>query len=780
MNLKYVLRFALRQRLDSVIKIVSLMLGLFAGIVLLTQVAFLLSYDDFFPGKDRLFRIERVVNFLDKSSLEDGPVIHAPLPAAMRSDIKGVRYSTVVSSVVENIRIALDQKVMTGKVLKADSGFFDVFGIDLIAGDPKRLASSSQIFISRSFANQFFADQDPVGEVLLYDNKLKVTVAGIFEDLPLNTHLKYDVLLSFQTLISEWDYQPTWTQNDSYWGYVRLDDSVSPKEVEAAIPAILPKYYDVQAFAQAGKDYSYYLKPVDEIYRSLPDVRQKTILFSVLALLVLGISSVNYILISLSALRKRAKSVAVFKGSGASKLRVFLLFVEENALLLLVSLSGSFLLIYMLRGIIDELLPYTMENLFTWRNLNVMTGIVLLLIMISGMIPAWVFSNISVCQLLGGHFTEMRLWKRGLLFVQIACTVGVTCFMVIVYKQYETMSRKNLGYDAEPVLFAQLRVKHQDQFEKLKREFASVPFVRKVSIGTDIPLIPMTGDFILDTSTHEKLFLCRLMGVDSEYFETLGMRSDAGRSISQLESGQVLVNQSFVDQLEKLGLSLRTAIQNVDGPKTIVGVVDDFQLQDANKEREPVMIYPMEPSKGIWWSGRYFLLLNVDNLSSKEYTFLSDKLRSLIPDEEIELKSYWQEWLSSYSDIHQFRKSITVASSLLLAITLLGLICYMKDEIFRKSKRIAISRIHGALDRDIFLLLLRDCLLAILLGAALGAMGAYWTGSDWLGQFAYKMHLEVSLFLVSGLAVLLIVLGCIYLCFYRMASENPIRYIKME
>lgn len=781
MSLIYILRLFVRRKFDTIVKVLSLAFGFFIGIVLLTQVSFILSYDNFYPEVENIYRIERKINFLDKSSISEGPVIHAPIPAAMKSDIRGIHSSTIISP-PKNIRFTLNDNSITGKVVTADEGFWDVFGTNLVIGDLANLALSSQIFLSESFAESLFGAQDPMGKIVLYDNRLTVKVAGIFKDLPKNTHLKYDAILSFQTLLSELGYHPSWDENDSYWGYVKLENDVQAEDIEREIPNILPKYYDVQAKSSEGKNFSYYLKPIKEIYSSTPEVKHQLIILSILAILLLCIASSNYVLITISSLPQRARAIAVFKCNGANAFNIFRFLVLENVLFLLSGLLIGLFAILMCENFINNLLPNVMGNIFMFRNFFVISGIFFVLMLISGIIPAYYLSKISVLQLFAGSYVDIRWWKNILLFMQTVLSVGVVCFLMIISRQYKTIISKDLGYDIENVFYAQLKVSSQSRFETLKSELASIPSVESVAIGTDIPLISMNGDYVINSLSGEKLFLCRLMGVDIDYFRVLNIPLKDG-SLSALTTGEtsrVCVNLEFVQRLNQLGYSVLTDLRNVDGEKTITGIVNNFQLGDANHELEPIMVYLIEPSKGVWWAGRYFLLVKVKESSPEVYTILSKKLKSLMPDEEVEFKSYKNEWLSIYSDVQKFKDIVLVSAILIFIITLFGLTCYLKDEIERKRKRIAISRIHGAQAYDIFVLLMHDCLFPILLGFLIGVLGAYWVSANWLEQFAYKMPLNIYILILSGIPILLIMIFCIYICLLRIIRDNPIKYIRME
>lgn len=506
-QLNYVVRYLWKGRGNSLIKVISLTLGLVVGLVLYSQIAFEMSYENFYPGKDRIYRLRRICLSEEGRETYSGPIIYAPMPEAMMSDIKGVECATLTDSSIEEITYQRDDKKYEEKTLKVDEHFLDLFQLEVLSGDARKMALPNQVFLSHSTAKRLFGNQNPVGELLLFIQygykNIPITVAGVYKDLPANTEFDFDVLMSIQTFFADWGGKPGWLENDSYVGYVRLQPDMKPEEVEARIPAMLNNYYDVKAYQAKGLDFEYYLDPITLIHKSNPDVKKLSLILGILAFSLLFVSAMNYVLISISSLVKRSRLVGVYKTCGASNGNIFMQFMLETVVLILISLLFSVFIIFLFRGTIEELVRMPVTVVFSVHNLWVIGALVAFLILIAGVVPAQIFSAIPASQAFRAGSVNKRYWKNVLLFVQFASVACVCSFLFIIVRQYDMMVNRDWGYSIENVLYVRLNGVSGDQLNLIKTEFERLPAVTHVSMATNIPLYDMNGDAVSDPETKK-------------------------------------------------------------------------------------------------------------------------------------------------------------------------------------------------------------------------------------------------------------------------------------
>lgn len=790
-QIQYVLRSLLKSKTNSLIKIVSLTLGLTVAVVLFSKVAFEVSYDKFYPDAERLYRLQRVLS-KDGDAAYDGPVINYPMPGAMKDDLHEVEEVVVMSAYMpERFILREDNDVVyKEKVMTADSTFFDMFGIPLIEGDKTKLGVASNVFLSQSAAKRIFGNVSPVGQTLIFkDNNSVNTVAGVFKDIPDNSHLDFEVLLSMKTNSQYWTVdQSWWVGRDSYIGYVKLRPGTDPVEVEAKLPGMQKKYYDVESMMGKGFDFSYFLSPVKEIHSGDETMKRMILILSLLGFALLFVSAMNYVLISISSLARRSKAVGVHKCNGATNDNIFSMFLVETAVQIIISLVLAFVLLFAFRGSIEGLIQNSFSSIFSLNNLWVTCVVIVILLLLAGVIPASIFSAIPVTQVFRAQTSNKRQWKQVLLFIQFAGIAFVVSLLLIVIKQYHMLLNRDLGYNTENVLVSRSTDgMTSEQLSLVWDKLVQMPQVAAVSASYYLPMNGGNGEMIQDEAGENTLFSSRSIAVSPEYLETFGIELILGRAFpEQITEGynNVLVNESFVRSMGWTNSPLGKTIRFQGGRKVqVIGVVKDYQLSSLYatksaifKDIPPLVISAVKAPYPEWHN----LIVRVNQSDAALQTEVTQILRETLDNNEAFFAEYKSMLNESYMSAKLFRNSILVASLLMLFITLLGLIGYTADEISRRSKEIAIRKITGATSAHILQIISKDILIISLPAIVIGIIIAYLTGAQWLQQFSVKIPLNVLLFFTSGLFVVLLILLCVTIRTWHVANDNPVNSIKAE
>lgn len=786
----YILRNLAHTRVNSFIKIVSLTLGLAVAIVLFSKVAFEMSYDTFYPDADRLYRLQRIIS-LEGESAYDGPVINLPVPGAMKNDLLEVEEAVVMQHYIGQEMLLRGDVSYKEKVAVVDSTFFDLFGMQLIEGDKKRLGVASNLFLSESAAKRIFGEQPAVGQTLVFkSNNTTVHIAGIFKDVPDNSHLEFDAVLSLKTNSQHWgDLSESWwwLGRDSFLGYIKLRLGVSPEEVEAKLPELQAKYYDVKDAESKGYNISYFLNPVKKLHSGNETMKRMLLILSALAFALLFVSAMNYVLISISSLATRAKSVGIHKCNGATEGNIFSIFLLETLILVFISLILVALLLFAFRGSIEGLLQNSFASIFSLNNLWVTLLVIAVLLLLAGIIPASIFSAIPVTQVFRVKTANKRQWKQLLLFFQFAGIAFVVSLLLIVINQYNMLLNKDLGYTTENILVSRSTEGITgEQFDLVRAKLRQMPRVHSVSISRDLPVNGASGDHVYDESGENTLFSSRFIDVTPDYLETFGIELIAGNGFpEEIVEGysSVLINESFMRSMGWKDSPIGKTVKMGIGKVQVIGMVKDYQLGGLYatksamfKDIPPLVMTAKFPPYGGWNS----LIVRVDHLDTELRDEITQILRTTLDNKE----SYFAEYKAlvdeQYLSAKLFRNSIIVASLLMLFITLLGLIGYTSDEIARRSKEIAIRKITGATALNILRIISRDILTISLPAIVIGIMISYVTGAQWLQQFAIKIPLSVALFLSSALLVVAMVLTCVIVRTWEVANDNPVNSIKAE
>lgn len=785
----YVLRNILNSKTNSLIKIISLTLGLAVAIVLFSKVAFEVSYDKFYPDADRLFRIQRIIT-MEGESAYDGPIINRPVPGAMKNDLYEVEDAVVMQNYIPEEMLLRGDIVYKEKVATVDSTFMDMFGMQLIEGDKSLLGVASNLFLSESAAKRIFGNVSPIGQTLVYKSSgLTVNIAGVFRDMPANSHLEFDALLSFKTISKDWDLnaQWWWFGRDSFIGYVKLRPGVSAQEVEEKIPEMLNKYYNVKEMAAKGYDTSYFLNPVKDLHSGNETMRRMLLILSVLAFSLLFVSAMNYVLISISSLATRAKSVGIHKCNGATEGNIFSMFLLETFVQVFISLILVALLLFAFQGPIEGLLQNSFNSIFSLSNLWVTLIVIAILLLLAGVIPASIFSAIPVTQVFRVRTANKRQWKRILLFFQFTGIMFVVSLLLIVVKQYQMLLNRDLGYTTENVLVSRSTEGITgEQFTLVREKLQQMPRVSSVSISQYLPIYGGNGESANDESGENTLFSTRTIDVTPEYLETFGIKLIAGNGFPDLITegySDVLINESFARMMGWEDSPIGKTVNISGWKRQVIGLVKDYQLgalyatkSAMFRDIPPLVITAKFPPYGSWNS----LIVRVDHLDTELRNDMTQILRTTLSNNEAYFAEYKSLLDEEYVSAKLFRNSILVASGLMLLITLLGVIGYTADEISRRSKEIAIRKITGATSFNILQIISKDILIISLPAIIIGIMISYLTGSQWLQQFAVKIPLNMVLFLTSGLLVVLMILACVTIRTWKVANDNPVNSIKAE
>lgn len=781
----YILRNILNAKTNSLIKIISLTLGLSVAVVLFSKVAFEMSYDKFYPDADRLYRIQRVINKAGES-VYDGPIINYPVPGAMKDDLHEVENAVIIENIMETY-LTKEDVLYKEKVAVADSNFFDIFGMALIEGDKTLLGVPNNLYLSQSAAKRIFGDASPVGQTLVIKiNQSSHTIAGVFKDMPDNSHLDFDAVLSLKTFSKDWNIDASWwVGRDRFFGYVKLRDGADPKEVEAKIPDMLNKYYDAESMLGQGFDFKYFLNPVRELHSGDDTLKRLIMILSLLAFALLCVSAMNYVLISISSLATRAKAIGMHKCNGASNQHIFSMFLVETAILVFISIILSFLLLFTFRGNIEGLLQNSFTGIFSVSNLWVTLAVILVLILLAGIIPGAIFSSVPITQIFRAKTANKRHWKQVLLFVQFAGIGFVISLLVIIVKQYDMLLNRDLGYTTENILVTQnTEGITSEQISVLRDKLKQYPQIASVSVSHYLPIFRANGEMIRNEGSNETLFSSRSIVATPEYLQTFGIELLTGQSLpEQITEGYngVLVNETFVKSMHWDDSPLGKTFSNGGWTMEVIGVVKDYQLGSLYENKSGIDggIQPMiivgrtTPLHG-------YVIVRCNHSDLALQTEMTQLLRETSENNEAYFTDYKSLINEAYLSAKLFRNSILVASILILIITLLGLIGYTADEISRRSKEIAIRKITGATSANILQIISKDILFISLPAIIIGIMISYVTGMQWLQQFAVKIPLNALLFLTSGLFIILLILTSVIFRTWKVANENPVNSIKVE
>ena len=768
----YSIRTLLRERGSNLIRVISLSLGLTIGILLFSQIVFELSYENCYPEAERLAMVRAQITNLSTGEImgDDGTnydyTVFAPTANAVAESMpEEVEYASCVLPERE-YNIYYEEKLLSDvDYIYVDSCFFQVFGIPLLKGNLKDLIIPGSVFVSERFARETFADEDPVGKILSADKQNTFTIRGVYKDVPENTMLTHDFVVSIYNNNGGYQAGNGWNGNDVFYTFLRLRRESDMDKVNDNIQRVIEKYTET-TIDDWKMDYS--IIPLVKRHLDSPDVQKRLVIYGFLGFAIFFVAIMNYMLISIATLSRRAKSVGVHKCSGASSTNIFSMFLAETGILVILSVLLSFLLIFNAREMIEDLLSVRLSSLFTWGTLWVPLLTILVLFVLAGGIPGRLFSRIPVTQVFRRYTDGKKGWKRSLLFVQFTGVSFVLGLLLVTLLQYGHLMNRDMGIDVTGLTEAESWLP-KERVEHIKDELRRQPMVEGVTVATHSVL----GQYWtrgLMSNDGKRLATLNFNYCHYNYPEVMGIKIIEGTPMKK--GGDLLVNEELVRLMRWTDGAVGKRVNNVAG--TVVGVFRDIRNESFYAAQSPIILIGTEEQANHTFDVR------LKEPFDENLTRLNEYMEKTFPDVSLHFMSVDHMVKDLYKDVYRFRNSVWITSCFILLIVIMGLIGYVNDETQRRSKEIAIRKVNGAEAFHVLRLLTRDILYVSVLSILIGTAVSYFAGRAWLDQFAEQIELNPLLFIGTALFIQLLIIVCVVLKAWHIANENPVNSIKNE
>ena len=767
-------------------KIICLAVGLATGIVLIGKAGFEQSWDKNFDTSDRIY-------VLYEDIIRDGEYQHySQTSGAIAHGLK--RYCPQVEAATRYTGIGWDlplvsedDKRVRTNFFFADSCFFDVFPYRVLAGDARNtLSQPNYCMIPQSLAEKLGGDV--IGKKVYYNKRgnMPLTIGGVYEDIPLNTRLQdLQVLISMATLPQvTWDGRDNWVGNDRYFGYVRLAKGITPDDLKPQIEKMKRDNLPAEVLKKAGVDLGYSLRPLADYHTQDDATRRMVWIVSLLAVLLIGSAVMNYLLLVVGGISQRAREMAVHRCYGAEAVNIYRRVLTESVLHLLVSLVLAAALLLVFRDTIEELTGTSLPMILTaGHNVGFIALTCLVVLFITGLVPGWFYTHIPLAAAFKNYNQSHRVWKMLLLALQFASATFLFVLLMVVGRQYQLMVNDDPGYD-----YSTLADINTDELSLAQTQLV-VDELRKLSgvkgVTTSYAYLPemQSGDNIfLPGDDKEYMNVADLFDVGDGYFEVMGIPVIEGRTFTEQTDTlrEAMVSRSFEERMKELAgwdqaVGKQIICTSYTGPHTIVGVYDDPRIGSITypDKRPSVCFYER--------TGRYTHHITVRFHNMDALDAANKRLHELVPESpELALRPYTMLMTQLYTDALRFRTTVMIGGVVALIIALIGLIGYLAGEMARRQKEIAIRKVNGAHIIDVLQLFIRDILRVALPAVVVGAVGGWYVSGLWLEQFSEKAVLTPLLFVLCSLAVVAVILTVVCVGCYRVASSNPVDYLKTE
>ena len=803
-HLKFFSRVFLKDKFFSVLNVSGLALGIAVSIILLLILQNDLTYDRHHVNHQRIYRLSGHLQAtgidvrLARVARELGEVLQEEFPE-VEMVVRANSWDRVL------IRYRDDQgnekAFYEEDVVRTDSNFFQLFTHEFIAGDPHTsLVDLNTLVITESAAKKYFGDEPALDKsMLIGTDNYKVT--GVIADLPPNSHLKFDFLLSQLP-------QRSWTQeegggvkSEAFWNpdvflYILLPENYNTARFYEKFPYIFDKYYKSFGDKVGGK-YTPILEPLAEIHfhsELEADEPQGNIAylyaFTAIGIFIVLLACINYMNLSTAKSVNRAAEIAMKKTLGSGRRALIYSFLAESVFLSLISLMLAIILVF----VVLEATPF---NQMIQKDLSVdflknelllfgSLAIALLIGLISGVYPAFYLPSIPTLKALKGSFKNTRsshILRKALITVQFSISIFVVVCTLFMKDQIDYVRNKELGFDKANMLLIPIQdTLVQRQLTGIKHEFVQHPGIEAATTSYSVMGMNVGGNAVMwaegETGMRQQSFT--LMYVGEEYFKTMNIEVLKGRDFLPGPKADIedvfIANEAAVRLMgwdkDPVGKKVKFFHAEKDGQ--IIGMVKDFHFSSLHNPVEPLLIRKASEEGG-------FLHLKIRGENLPEtMKFIEKKWSEFDPNNPYEPFFLDERFNDQYRAEEIQNTLLTWLSGICIFISLLGLLGLSAFSATQRTKEIGIRKVHGASVPHIIFLLYRDVMYLILVAAVVTIPLAHYLINGWLENFAYRAPLNYQLFVL--IAVLALIFGFLTVAFHsiRTARTNPVESLKYE
>lgn len=772
----------IKSRVYSVISIFSLSIGMAVSILLLIYVMDELSYDRYHENADNIYRLCK-----EKDSYQ-GPQT-AKFLAEKLPQIKRFARILIQDNMIVQYKEQRFNETLTAFV---DADLLRIFSFKFKLGNAETaLEKPATLVISEKIAHKYFGKENPIGKVLKFQNDFDGIITGVFEDMPHNSHFKYDFLISLtgaNTLFGEEMMNNRGWQN--FLVYFEMQDQFSKPEVEAKICELMKNPDNEDAALpifklQNLKDIHLYSSHIQNDIQPQNSITF-VLIFSAIGLLVLLIASFNYVNLLTANATTRVTEIGVRKTYGASRSQLAIQFISESIVVLIISLIFALLVVGLSLPIFNMLSGKEL-SILSLINGNIILGIIGMMIVVgvlAGWYPAFVLSSFSPSKVMKASKSsgESKIqFKKILVGVQFTIVIALIACAIIMLRQINFLQNKSLGFDKEYVLVARVNdYGDEERYLSLKRALLEQTIVAGVSTASRVPSGQLNNWGAAIPEEQTELISLPFVHVQFDYFETLGIKTTQGRLFSdQLKTDiteSVILNEAAVDHLGIQGDPIGQQIE-ITWPRSkrkIVGIVEDIHFESLHDKIKPVLFVILHEQ-----CSRLIVKVNPSK-ASDAINILRETSLKIYPDEifdfrflDVKLEQLYQKDENTFQLMGYF----AIIAILLASMGLFGMASFM---ITSRTKEIGIRKVNGASVTEIMKILNISFVKWMGISFVIATPIAYYSMNKWMETFAYNAALSWWIFVVAGLISLIIVLLTVSGLTYRAARRNPVEVLRYE
>jgi len=780
------------------INTIGLAVGIAACLLIFLLIQYETSFDNFHKNKERIYRVVAATKTKNGMNYSKGSAF--PVAEALRVDYPQLEHVARIYGrnnqqlTLLNDKANAPQKKFKENVFFAEPEFFDIFNFPFLAGDSKTaLSEINTAVITQEIAEKYFGDwHTAIGKFIKYNNdKDKVCkVTGVLKNIPANTDLPLQVVLSFKTSDGE-DGSRDWSgEDESLNTFVVLPKNMSSRQFDNDLKPFVKKYTPVQ-YANHG----YILQPLSNIhyqsefgtYRGSTFSKGLITAISLIGVFLLIIACINFINLATAQAVNRSKEVGIRKVLGSSKKQLIIQFLSDTFLITLASVVIAIVFAFIALPVLNNLLQISLEIPLNFPLIAFLFSIIIIVTFLSGFYPAIVLSGFNPIKVLKSKFTSKTAgglsMRKVLVVFQFTVAQTLIIGTLIVVSQMNFFQNASMGFDKDAIVMVPLPNDSARLFkaDALKTQLLLQAGIKDVSISSFSPMDQASwgGDFKFDNAVKKADFEPDFKWADADYFKTYNIQFIAGRPYYPADTvSGFVVNEMMV---KKLGFKnpediLGKKINIFDGNivASVVGVVKNFNGSSLKEEMKPIVL-------GSWKMVYRSINIKIQPQTAKQTLAAIEKLwNNTYPDFVYEYQFLDDKIASFYKQENELSQLYKIFTGIAIFISCLGLYGFVSFMAVQRTKEVGIRKVLGASVMNIVYLFSKEFTLLIGIAFLIATPLAYFFMHRWLQNYAYRIDIGVGIFLLTILISEIIAWLTVGYQAIKAAVANPVKSLKTE
>ena len=780
------LRNLKKQKAYSAITISGLTIGLAVFVLFALLNEFIRTYDAFHKNGDRIFAVVQVLPGGVEGELHSA-ITPAPLMPALNSEIPEIEAASRFFPAGRMIVKHQDKIFYETRVRFVDPGFFDIFTFQTTKGNPDDvLASPYSMVLTESAALKYFGDEDPIGQALTLDNKVDVRITGVTEDVPRNSTIRYDFLVSMDTAPALYPWMEDWKRYNQAT-FLLLADTHTPAQVEARFSTMVDKYFPASPDAPLRM----YLHPLEDFFFNSEEIDcvwgtggANFVVLWIIALLLLSIACINYMNLSTARHITRAREVGMRKVVGANRAHLIRQFMGESLLMALLTLPLVIVLYEVFRPAMVSFFDFLLD-ISIWENpriLVIMVAATILTGLFAGSYPAFYLSSFKPVRVLKGklHFGKKGSGlRKTLVVVQFVFSIVLIVLTIVSVKQTRHNFRVDLGFDRERVVAVEIAEGARENLDNYRAALTQYQDITAVSASAALPVgwDPERQVLPEGASESDRLTM-NVYDVDYDFVEILDMDILRGRSFSRnyADETSFILNETAVRQLQwqENPLGRRLTIEEEEG--TVIGVVRDYHFKDLYFMTITPAVIRLKPERANYMLVKYAGTADEAGVVARIRESW-DVFNADLPFEQVSLSGFFEDSFEG-----DMTAEMTGAlGALAIVLSCMGLLGLSSFAVERKIKEIGIRKVLGASVTGIIKMLSKEFLKLVVIANIIALPIAYFLINQMVKfMFSYPMTIGPDIFIVTALITLTVAFITVTSQTLRAAHANPADSLKYE